>query len=516
MSMFKKVLFVLIGFLLLQVSIVIMQIHAVNGDIFKGVDVSAKGDGSVIATLSENKTILTISGTGDMKNWYVSNIPWYNYKDKITKVDIKQGVTNIGYDAFYECSNLSSVIIPSTVKYIEGEAFLKCKNLKSVNIPESINYLGGGAFQCCENLVSVNIPNAVTEINTMTFCECRKLTNIKIPDGVTKIDIFAFQSCDNLRSIDIPSSVTEIKSHAFAFCENLSSVYILGSVKSIEEYAFDGCVNLKNIAVPSSVTNIGYDAFSSSSSSYTNLKIICKSGSVAEKYANEREYIDCVLDNNSPTITAKYSITTSTKDNVTVSITANELIQGLPGWKISSDKKVLTKTYTANVKETVTVRDLVGNTKSVSIAISNIDKTAPTLTGINVTSPETGTYKVGQTITIVATYSENIYANNSKGTIGASTAPLKIKFGSGEARNTTFSKVSGNVITYTYKIASGDNGKLLISSYSGTVYDHVGNSLKIGNKEIGGKTITADTIAPVVAIEYSTTETTSKNVEVVI
>lgn len=54
---------------------------------------------------------LTISGTGDMVN-YLSEIgaPWLPYKDRILRVIINEGVTGIGNYAFYNCSNLTSVI----------------------------------------------------------------------------------------------------------------------------------------------------------------------------------------------------------------------------------------------------------------------------------------------------------------------------------------------------------------------------------------------------------------------
>ena len=122
------------------------------------------------------------------------------------------------------------------------------------------------------------------------------------------------------------------------------------------------------------------------------------------------------------------------------------------------------------------------------------DTTAPILSSLNVTNPETGTYKEGETIIIVATYSEDIYANKGKGTITSNTAPvLKIKFGDGEEKIATFNSASGNIITYTYIIESGDNGVLETTDYTGIVYDQAGNSLEVENKAIEGSQIIADT-----------------------
>ena len=69
---------------------------------------------------------LTISGTGDMVN-YTSNLaPWYSQRESIKNVIIKNGVTNIGYRAFYECTSLTSVTIPNSVMGVGGSAFTYC------------------------------------------------------------------------------------------------------------------------------------------------------------------------------------------------------------------------------------------------------------------------------------------------------------------------------------------------------------------------------------------------------
>ena len=147
----------------------------------------------------------------------------------------------------------------------------------------------------------------------------------------------------------------------------------------------------------------------------------------------------------------------------------------------------------------------------------NSDTTAPTLKSISVTSPLSGKYKAGQTIKIVATYSENVYGTKSGGAITSSTAPkLTIRFGSAlivnsssPIRTATFSSVSNTKITYTYKIQSGDNGTLYVNSHSGTVFDKAGNKLSVGKKDITGNTITADTTAPKCTIKASTADTTN-------
>ena len=81
------------------------------------------------------------------------------------------------------------------------------------------------------------------------------------------------------------------------------------------------------------------------------------------------------------TIDVTYSTTEPTNQNVDVTITGNKELAELSGWTLSTtDKKVMTKTYTENVNEDITITDTEGTTASATIAINNIDKVAPQIT----------------------------------------------------------------------------------------------------------------------------------------
>lgn len=81
------------------------------------------------------------------------------------------------------------------------------------------------------------------------------------------------------------------------------------------------------------------------------------------------------------TINVTYSTTEPTNKNVDVTITGNKELAELSGWTLSTtDKKVMTKTYTENVNENITITDTEGTTASATISIKNIDKVAPKIT----------------------------------------------------------------------------------------------------------------------------------------
>jgi len=112
----------------------------------------------------------------------------------IESVIIKSSVTNIGKDAFYKCTSLTSVEFES---------------------PSRVTNIGNFAFYGCTSLTSVEIPSSVTNIGNLAFKDCTGLTSVVIPDGVTSIGNVAFEGCTDLASVEIPSSVTNIGEFAF-------------------------------------------------------------------------------------------------------------------------------------------------------------------------------------------------------------------------------------------------------------------------------------------------------------
>ena len=195
-------------------------------------------------------------------------------------VIVKDGVTEIGYQAFEECSGLTSITLPKSVTKIGNCAFSGCSGLTSITIPESVTEIGDSAFSYCSDLTSITLPKNVTKIGSEAFSGCSGLTSITLPDSVTEIGAGVFAACSNLESIKVnennkvydsrencnaiikkssntliagckntkvPSGVTKIGDDAFYLCFGLTSITIPESVKEIGYRVFSGCDNLTNI-----------------------------------------------------------------------------------------------------------------------------------------------------------------------------------------------------------------------------------------------------------------------------
>lgn len=191
------------------------------------------------------------------------------YEDNIFQV------TSIGVCAFRNCSGLTSVTIPNSVKSVNQYAFDDTQWYD--NQPDGLVYAGkfaykykgampsntkitllegtigiaGGAFKDCSNLISINMPNSIQSIGEWAFHGCSGLASITIPGNVTSIGMYTFWKCSALTSLTIPNSVKSISDWAFYGCSKLTSVTIGTGLTSISSNPFEHCPNLESIKVES-------------------------------------------------------------------------------------------------------------------------------------------------------------------------------------------------------------------------------------------------------------------------
>ncbi len=163
--------------------------------------------------------------------------------------------------AFYACSALEKVTIPTGVTSIEMYTFLNCASLTEVMLPEGLISMGDCCFQYCTSLTDITIPDGVTSIGYSCFDGCLALTEMLLPESVTSVGRDAFYGCKSLAKVAMPG-VTSIGKEAFKDCHSLAQLQLPETLVSIGDYAFANCDEaLTELTIPGSVRTIGEGAF---------------------------------------------------------------------------------------------------------------------------------------------------------------------------------------------------------------------------------------------------------------
>lgn len=157
---------------------------------------------------------------------------------------IGSGYSSSGYSSAISPEPTGAVTIPSTlggksVTSLEVGAFANCTNLTSITIPTSVTNIGYMAFRNCSGLTSVTVPNGVIRIGGCAFDYCCGLTNVNLSScwRLTDICNCAFRSCTNLTEITMPYSVERIEDNAFYHCNALFDTNSISGVILVDGWA---------------------------------------------------------------------------------------------------------------------------------------------------------------------------------------------------------------------------------------------------------------------------------------
>ena len=229
----------------------------------------------------ENGT-LTISGTGNMQSYQAYNMgyfpesvppiaPWFDARDDIRSVVIREGITSIGNGAFGYCENLQTVTLPQTLTRIGTGAFYDCRSLDNVQIPRSVTDISRCVFiRCGKVFVDADNPAYAGGEDGLLYSKDRTellhypanhpQTSFSIPESVRKVEEFAFEGCEFLKTLTVPKTL-ESAAYAFFCCLSLQSVIVEEGVKVIERNMFYGCRNLRSVTLPDGLEAIEAFAF---------------------------------------------------------------------------------------------------------------------------------------------------------------------------------------------------------------------------------------------------------------
>lgn len=109
-------------------------------------------------------------------------------------------VTEIAQSAFADCSLLSRVSLPATLKAIGSRAFENCSSLSEIELPNGLEELGSNVFKGSQ-VTKLLLPDTVVELNTFAFDGMETtLKELRWTAGIPKLNNYKFQDLSLCRS----------------------------------------------------------------------------------------------------------------------------------------------------------------------------------------------------------------------------------------------------------------------------------------------------------------------------
>lgn len=205
----------------------------------------------------------------------------------LTSFVFNDGIEKIGYRAFYDVKNVTTITLTNSVQEIGDYAFASMDNLTTFtfgkglskipncifydnlalttfNIPESVREIGSSAFRNVKNGGDINLPDSLITIGDYAFYYYanNKSSGVNITFGknITTIGTKAF-SYASIKEIRLGDSVTSIGQEAFAYAKKLTFANFGSSPLNIESSAFYECTALVNVVFGNNLKSIGANAF---------------------------------------------------------------------------------------------------------------------------------------------------------------------------------------------------------------------------------------------------------------
>ena len=162
---------------------------------------------------------------------------------------VPEGVTDIGHNAFMNCTALTEVHLPNSLIEIGDSAFRECTALIELTVPEGVKIISEAAFSGCSSLEKITLADSVNTIGNQAFSGCVKLNGVTVPDGVTFLGDGIFSQCAALNDFTIPKKL-------------LSNTVTIGdfTVRNSKLISYKG--SSEHVTVPAFITDIGQSAFS--------------------------------------------------------------------------------------------------------------------------------------------------------------------------------------------------------------------------------------------------------------
>lgn len=247
----------------------------------------------------------------------------FSFRSDITSVTFSNGVTGVGFKAFWECRNIKSLYIPSSVTWLGECAFGGMAGLESFILEANIDHIPAGLLYLNGIINEVKLPENYTSIGESAFTAC--VFDITLPNTLKRIDNWAFSN-SNIINMTIPSSVEHFGDDVFQLNEHIE--------------------NLKMECKIPAISNFGFKTFSSIPLTPGGVKPMCSS--VTEYQGgyyfkvNDNPYAILLTTKSPSLINGDFEVFTIHKDTVSIDVNALDLLDKTTAFLVEEGNSIFT------------------------------------------------------------------------------------------------------------------------------------------------------------------------------
>lgn len=178
-------------------------------------------------------------------------------------VELPNNCTEIGSDAFYECTGIKNITFKNALKVIGSNAFYWCTSLTGLRFGEGYSDLtiGDEAFAYCSGITSiVFLKNQNITFGNKTFDGLTNLERLELAEGIASLGSGNFNNLTNFTSLKLAEGIASLGSNNFNNCSKLTDFVLSGAVKGKKpnlpsaitgiDNCFNNCPNLTYVDLP--------------------------------------------------------------------------------------------------------------------------------------------------------------------------------------------------------------------------------------------------------------------------
>lgn len=182
-----------------------------------------------------------------------------------TNLTLETGTLSIAGNAFSSKTQLKSIVIPNTVRYIGPNAFSGCTGLTEISIPESLSdtyyinsleHFGKGSANSTVNSLAVD---SAAKYSPFYSSKCTGITTINYNainffaiynSGSSTNNFLSSTQLPNVTTVNIGNNVEIIPKYFLNNYTKITSITLPTTLKYIGTYAFSGCTRLTSFTIP--------------------------------------------------------------------------------------------------------------------------------------------------------------------------------------------------------------------------------------------------------------------------